>query len=268
MDTQKTSSSEPSEDAVRVSVCMATYDGARFLREQLDSILSELGPRDEVVVVDDASHDDTVSVLRDLGDSRIRVVESPLNRGYVRTFEAALTEARGEYLLLSDQDDIWVPGRVALMLAALEHSDVVATNLGTLAGSQQIRGPYGQSDWRLRSSQSGHRVRNIAGVLAGNRPYYGCAMGVHRETLERLMPFPTFLVESHDLWVALYGNLVGSIAHLDERTVQRRFHGENVTPDRPRGVVGVLRSRFMLVRATVELWRRVRASVRRPTRRA
>lgn len=240
----------------RISVCMATYDGERFVGQQLASILAEIAPGDEVVVVDDASSDSTVARLRELHDPRVRIIESDQNRGYVRAFERALCEARGEYVLLADQDDVWTTGRVRSMVDALGHVDVVATNLATLGGPDRITGPYGQSDWRLRARHSGRNVRNIVAVLAGNRPYYGCAMGIRRRALVRVLPFPDFLDESHDLWIALHGNVARSIRHLEFRSVQRRFHGGNATPDRPRGPVGVARSRLMLVRCVIELRRR------------
>lgn len=240
----------------RISVCLATYKGAPWVAEQLRSILDQLGPEDEVVVVDDASPDDTVDRVRALADPRIRLIAREHNLGYVRTFEQALTEARGDLLLLADQDDVWVPGRVAAMTSALAGADVVASNLATLDGPDRIRGPYGQADWHLRSGSSGHRLRNVLGVLAGNMPYYGCAMGLRRSALDTVLPFPALLTESHDLWIALYGNLNGRMRHLGMRTVRRRFHDDNASPDRPRGPLMVLRSRWMLIRACAELLRR------------
>lgn len=239
-----------------VSVCIATYNGEQFITDQLRSILAQLGPHDEVVVVDDASTDATTDRVRGIDDARVRLVEAPLNRGYVRTFEAALGLARGQYILLSDQDDVWTPGRVSVMVEALKTVDVVATNLATLDGPDRIKGPYGQSDWHLRAAQSRRHVGNILGTLAGNRPYYGCAMGVRRSALDTILPFPDFLVESHDLWIALYGNLAKSIRHDESRSLRRRFHADNASPDRPRGLSAVLRSRMMLVRVVMELRRR------------
>lgn len=243
----------PAPAPVRVSVCMATYNGSKFVEEQLSSILGQLGPTDEVVVVDDASTDDTVARVRAIDDPRVQLVEAPQNRGYVRTFEDALGRARGEVVLLSDQDDLWVPGRVETMVEALADVQVVATNLGTLGGPDAIRGPYGQPDWYLRAADSRRHARNVLGTLAGNRPYYGCAMGLRRDALSRVLPFPAFLDESHDLWIALYGNVAGSIRHVEARTVLRRFHEDNASPNRPRGPAAVLRSRLMLVRAVVVL---------------
>ena len=241
-----------------VSVCMAAYNGARFIEEQLASILDQLGPYDEVVVVDDASTDDTADVVAAVDDPRVRLVRAPQNRGYVRTFEAALREARGRYVFLSDQDDVWRPGRVDAMRTSLDESLVVATNLSTLGGGDALVGPFGQPDWRLHAADSSRPLRNVLGILAGNRPYYGCAMAVRREALDLVLPFPSWLNESHDLWIALAGNLSRSMRHLELRSLERRLHGDNQTPNRPRGPLMVLRSRLMLLRAIAELLRRRR----------
>ena len=240
----------------RVSVCIAAYNGERYIADQLRSILDQLRPDDEVVIVDDASTDSTTVRVREIADPRVRLIEADFNTGYVRTFETALRLARGDYILLSDQDDVWEPGRVTTMVGALETVDVVATNLATLDGPARIRGPYGQEDWHLRAAQSRQYARNILGTLAGNRPYYGCAMGVRRSALSTILPFPDFLTESHDLWIALYGNVAKSIAHEEIRSLHRRFHADNASPDRPRGPMAVLRSRTMLVRVILELRRR------------
>ncbi len=256
----------PAGGRARVSVCLATYTGAAYVEQQLRSVLDQLGPEDEVVEVDDASTDDTVGRVRALGDPRLRVVESTHNHGYVRTFESALREASGDLLLLADQDDVWEPGRVAAMVAALGDADVVATNLATLDGPDRITGPYGQADWHLRARDSRRRVRNVLGVLAGNRPYYGCAMALRRTALTNVLPFPGFLTESHDLWIALSGNVVLRMTHLEIRSVRRRFHSDNASPDRPRGPLMVLRSRLMLARCVTELVRRRLAGPTRPTR--
>lgn len=238
---------------MRVSVCMATYRGAEFVTEQIASILGQLGPDDELVVVDDASPDDTVEAVRRIADPRIKLHPRDHNLGYVRTFAEALGRAQGEYRLLSDQDDIWSSDHVELMVDALLRTDVVATNLGTLGGPDSIRGPYGQDDWVLRPDDSTRRIGNILGIWAGNRPYYGCAMGLRASALRVALPIPEFMRESHDLWFALYGNLAGSITHLPQRTVLRRFHGDNQTPDQPRGLRAVLASRLRLVRCTLIL---------------
>lgn len=241
-----------------VSVAMATYNGSAHVAEQLESILVQLRPDDEVVIFDDASTDDTLDVVRRIEDPRIRLITGSVNRGYVRAFEAALNASRGQLILLADQDDVWLPGRRDAMAAALRDHQVVASNLSTLGGSDSLRGPFGQADWKLRSRDDRRHLINIVATIGGLKPYYGCAMGLRREALATVLPFPEHLVESHDLWLAMYGNLTRSIVHLDRRTLARRIHGGQATPDRPRGPRAVLVSRARLVRALIDLVRRTR----------
>lgn len=229
---------------VRVSVCMAAYNGAEHIGEQIESILSELGPGDELVVVDDASTDKTRQVVSDVGDSRIRLIPSPINRGYVRTFEAALSNSRGQYLFLSDQDDVWIPGRVQRMMAALQDAEVVAGNF-SFFGQQ----PRAIESIRLRSSDSQRRWANLLALWVGYRPYYGCAMAMRRSVLPLVLPFPAFLTETHDQWIAMVGNLLGRMRHLEEDTLQRRLHDANTSPKQWRSLREILRARLMLLRA-------------------
>lgn len=241
-----------------VSVCMATYNGARYLREQLDSILAELEPTDEVVIVDDASSDGTVALLEAYDDSRVRVFARDVNRGYVRSFEEALTRATGDVLMLSDQDDVWIPGRRALLVAALEERAVAASNLVLLSTGAPLRSPLTRRDWLLRTGGGAHRCRNQLKLLLGDAPYFGCAMAIRRDFLPVALPFPDGLTESHDLWLATVANAAGELVHVEQATLRRRVHGENASSDRPRGILPALRSRLLLVR----LWREARRRVR------
>ncbi|MCQ6271652.1 glycosyltransferase [Pseudarthrobacter sp. R1] len=237
---------------VRASVCMATYRGSKFVEEQLASILRELGPDDELVVVDDASPDETASIVGRVKDARVRLIVAPQNRGYVRTFEEAIRLSRGQFIFLSDQDDVWIEGRMAAMLAALESAQVVASNFEILGG--------GPRPWipKLRSSDSRRNLANLWGILIGYRAYYGCAMGFRRDAIGLVVPIPPFVRESHDLWLAISGNMARSVAHLDEPTVFRRLHGENQTPAGWRSLRRIAAARIMLLRLMIEAFRRTR----------
>ncbi len=249
-------------DATRVSVCMATYNGSKYVRHQLLSILAELSDDDEVVVVDDASTDDTVAVVESVADPRVRLVAQEANRGYVRTFETALLQASGDILLLADQDDEWVPGRRAVLVEAARTAGIAASNLVILGSGDPLRSPWTGRPWRVRSQASRHVVRNQLRILAGDAPYFGCAMAIRRDTLPLVAPFPAFLSESHDLWIATVANLGRRLRHVDEATVRRRLHDANASSERPRGVGPALRSRVLLLRAMFEAGRRLRAEHR------
>lgn len=240
---------------------MAAYRGEAYIKEQIDSILSELGPDDELIVVDDASGDGTAGVVEGFrGDGRVRLFRNEQNMGYVRTFNRAVELARGEYLFLSDQDDVWIPGRLQRMLEALDDAAVVATNFAILGQDDTARRIV------LRSSDSRHNIRNLFAVLIGYRPYFGCGMAIRADALELFAPIPPYVFESHDLWLALTANASGQIVHLDEPTLYRRLHDNNVTPSTRRPLSKILRARVMAFRALAEAFRRRRANpaLRRP----
>ena len=111
-----------------ISVCLATYNGQRFIKRQMTSILSQIGEEDEVVVSDDGSTDDTLTILRDLNDSRIRIIDGAHRHSPTWNFEKALEKARGEYIFLSDQDDVWMPEKVSVTMKYLQQYDCVVSD--------------------------------------------------------------------------------------------------------------------------------------------
>jgi len=232
---------------------MATYRGAKYVREQIQSILDQLAPHDEIVVVDDASLDDTADVIAAFNDPRVKLHRAPVNRGYVRTFEHALILAKGEFLLLSDQDDVWPPGRLQTMLDALSASQFVTANYAVLGGAAQPPATRPMSP-RFDTTTK----RNLFGIFIGYRPYFGCAMGFRRSVLAQILPIPDFVFESHDLWIALNANAAHTMRHLDSVVVLRRLHDNNVTPLGWRPLGSILRARVMLVRGYLVARRRVR----------
>ena len=245
-----------------VSVCMATYNGSAYLREQLDSILAELREGDEIVIIDDASPDGTVSVIESYDDPRIRLLRNEANLGYVRSFERALSIARGDVLLLSDQDDVWVPGRRDALVQAAGAKGIAASNLRLLGSEETLRSPLTGRPWLLRAADSTRPLRNELRILAGDIPYFGCAMAIRREALDLVLPFPEGLTESHDLWIATVANAARRMTHLEQPTLYRRVHEDNASTSRPRGIGAVLRSRLLLLRLWRLARRRVRASAR------
>ena len=239
-----------------ISVCMATYNGEKYLSRQLGSILDQLTDDDEVIVVDDSSTDGTVETVKRLGDHRITVHVNDQNRGEVSSFSRAISLAKNGFLFLSDQDDIWIPGRVSLMRQRLIDSgaSVVSSNFEWMNASEApIDVPYDG----VASRDSKKYLKNIVDIFLGKTNYFGCAMAFRREFVHVVAPIPSF-VESHDLWIALAGNLTGSNAHLDERTLLKRKHANNATSTiSTRGLYRKLRSRTGFAMSLMVLFVRV-----------
>ncbi len=241
----------------RITVCMAAYNGSRYIEEQLRSILDQLEDGDEVIVVDDCSTDDTASRVASLDDARIRLVRAAANAGYVKTFERAISLATGEVVFLSDQDDIWLPGRVDVMVEALDDAELVVTNFSYFGGEiptlQQAR---------LSKRSSRHWLRNTFWIWVGTRPYYGCCMAFRHSLIPRLLPFPEYLSETHDQWIGFVANADKSVAHLDFDSVARRIHADNATVKSARPMSTVLKARWMTARSVLEARKRSRRFAR------
>ena len=115
---------DPASARPQISVALAAYNGARYIGLQLQSILAQLRTNDEVVVVDDASTDDTIARVEALQDARIRILANPTNRGVFHTFERAMQATSGEIVFLSDQDDVWEPNKVSAILSTFQDPKV------------------------------------------------------------------------------------------------------------------------------------------------
>ena len=179
---------------------MATYNGQKYIKEQIDSILSQLSADDELVVSDDHSTDGTVDVIRSFGDSRIRLFENVLSPGVTHNFENALNNARGDILFLADQDDVWLPGKVSELSRFLVEGgyDVVTCNCAlTDADLSVTREAYYTAESPLDRSVWGNFKKNL---------WLGACMAFRRSALTGVLPIPSRMA-AHDLWMALYWQL-------------------------------------------------------------
>lgn len=223
-----------------ISVCIATYNGANYIVEQLDSILKQIGDADEIVVCDDQSSDETISILAAYNDPRIRIHRNEVRLGHVRNFEKAMNLAKGEYIFLSDQDDIWMPGRVQVMMSRLNEDpsiNLVASNFDLIDAQGQVIGEFRQLGAAKRT-----RLAQICSIFLGRAPYFGCTFLLRRDLLQSCLPIPKG-IESHDIWFALVASSIGSVLNLQVPTLLHRIHGGNVSVAKRRALPVVLRSR-------------------------
>ena len=108
-----------------VSVCIASYNGEKFILEQLNSILTQIHEKDEILICDDKSTDSTVEIIKKINDSRLKLYENDKNLGYTKNFERVLSLSKGDIIITSDQDDIWLPGKYKTIIKNLKLVDFV-----------------------------------------------------------------------------------------------------------------------------------------------
>lgn len=232
----------------RVSVCMAAYNGQRFIVDQLRSILAQLSEQDEVIVVDDASQDGTRDCITALNDSRIHLHRHRTNLGVLRTFEDAIRAASGDILFLSDQDDLWQPSKVAKTLVALDANPgvtLIATDTALIdEDGRMISESFFAGRGRFRSGLWANLARNRFG---------GCTMAFRAEIISDILPLPRRRHVLHDIWIGVRNSLSGHRSfYIDEPLVLNRRHSTNTTGNSKLGFLYRLRIRIDFLLALLE----------------
>jgi len=232
---------------------MAAFQGERYVAAQLRSILVQLSENDEVIVIDDHSSDRTCEEVRTLGDARVHLIERDTNQGVAKSFEEALSHARGQVVFLSDQDDLWAAGKAATVLQAFErHPEValVATDAALID----------EDGVRVGSSYYAARGRFRPGFLSNmiRCKFLGCTMAFRSELLSRVMPFPRECDVHHDIWIGVVNAITsGTTLYIDEPLVCYRRHSGNVTGSKLSSM-RQSRARWHLLKAVANFWVRER----------
>ena len=231
-----------------ISVCMATFNGGKFIREQLESILSQLPPDAEIIIADDGSTDDTLLVVDSLNESRIRVLPAERHLGVIYNFERALRASKGEIVFLADQDDVWLPGKVEMCLAALNEADLVMHDAFLLGLSDAF-----ESAWVRTGKLSDIRTYR-SGVVANwwKNSFTGCCMAFRRKVLDKVLPFPKNL-PMHDQWLGVVAEKYFKVSYVNEPLVEYRQHSSNAThiEKSPAGVLQKIKWRVDLLKAII-----------------
>lgn len=204
-----------------ISVCIATYNGVRFIREQLESILSQLGPEDEVVVSDDGSTDGTLSVIAEMGSPLVKVFHNSGDHGYTSNFENALNHTHGEYIFLADQDDVWLPDKVPTCMEALEEVDFVVSDAVMIdAEGKKISDSF----FVGRKSKHGW-LNNMISFR-----YLGCCLAFRRCILQRALPFPpNHQYCTHDNWLTVVALTFYKVRVIGQPLIRYRRYGSNTS---------------------------------------
>ncbi len=202
-----------------ISVCMPTCNGEKFIQQQLDSILSQLGSDDELIISDDSSTDRTIALIKAFNDPRIMLLENCTFKNPIFNIENALKVATGQFIFLADQDDIWFPEKIKKTVELLFKFDMVVCN-GIIIDqdAQTIHPSY--FDWR--GSGKGF-FKNLA-----KNSYMGCSMAFNRKILAKALPFPEH-ISMHDLWLGLIAECEGQVFFLNEPLFSYRRHADNYT---------------------------------------
>jgi len=216
-----------------LSIALCTYNGSLYLQEQLKSIVAQSRLPDELVICDDCSGDDTVKVALDFAASApftVHVIESARNVGVVKNFEKAIVLCRGDIIVLCDQDDVWLPRKLALLEAefvnpnttiAFSNADVVGADLR----------PLGVRLWDCVSltqdKQKRMQTDGAFAVLQRDSLVTGAALAFRATIKPVILPIPNEMrLMVHDGWIATIGAALGKVALVDQPLFHYRRHSK------------------------------------------
>jgi glycosyltransferase involved in cell wall biosynthesis len=208
---------------------MATFNGGKYLRKQIHSILKQLAVNDELIISDDGSTDQTVEIIKSFTDSRILLLfhskdinlKKEKHSHYLvsSNFENALKHAKGDFIFLSDQDDVWVDNKVEVMLSYLSNHSLVMSDFIIINDDGVI---VSDSFFKLLKLPRG-LILNVSKPI-----YHGCCMAFTKKVLDDALPFPQKLI-LHDSWLGIVAESFGKVKFIDDKLVLYRRHYQNAS---------------------------------------
>ena len=223
------------------SVVIATYNGEKFLRDQLDSIIPQLRDCDEVVISDDGSTDGTLDIINEYVKkySIINYYEGP-RRGVIKNFEFGIAKASKDIIFLSDQDDIWLPDKVSIVLGLFsENADITCVLHDVQIVDKQLN-VIDPSFFEFRNSAKG-LVRNLI-----KNSFMGSAMAFQMRMVPRLLPIPEN-VPMHDQWIGLINEIYGKVSICNQCLGLYRRHGNNASSFTHEPLQKMIKNRISLI---------------------
>lgn len=203
-----------------VSIAMCTYNGEKYLAQQLDSLLAQTWPAVEIIITDDASTDGTVKILQQYAQlhSTIKFFVNEKNIGYNRNFEKAITLCNGEYIAISDQDDIWEADKITVMMQQWPQQSMFIYSLS---------GNFTDDDFAGRKAAPNVVYTDVSDVhkLVFNSPIHGHACMFKKELMPVCTPFPPDIF--YDWWMSMHAAATGTIGCVPQTLTWHRSHSSN-----------------------------------------
>lgn len=192
----------------RLSVAMCTYNGAPYLKEQLDSIAAQIRHPDELVVCDDRSMDSTLEIVKAFSSEAafpVRVVINEKNLGSTKNFENAIGLCRGNIIALSDQDDVWSPEKLMLIERVFHDSPEAGVLFTDAEVVDESLRPLGYRLWQVIGFNAGEQKKvasgSITGVLLKHNVAQGATLAFRAKFRELVLPIPPDW--GHEAWITL-----------------------------------------------------------------
>lgn len=205
-----------------VSVAVTTYNGERYIREQLDSIVNQTYKNIEIIVCDDCSTDDTLKILKEYETKYgIQIFTNDKNIGYIKNYEKVISKCNGEYIALSDQDDVWISNKIQLLINNIFDSPLIMSDAYVVDKNKSL---ISDSFLKYQNIDVPKYKEQFVYLLFRNFAT-GCTMLFHKDLLNNAIPFPEKI--PHDWWIALNASIHGRIEIIKKPLILYRQHDNN-----------------------------------------
>ena len=221
-----------------LSVAMATYNGEKYIYQQIKSILENLREEDELVISDDGSSDNTLRLIKQFNDSRIKVFNGP-QLGINKNFENAIMHCTGNFIFLSDQDDVWHRDKTKEVLKEFEDSRVMVVQHDAVVIDEN-------DNLIIDSFSKMRRVRQGFWKNIVRNTYHGAFMAFRSELKQSIIPFPKNGC-FHDQWIGVLSNTKGKTVFLDKKLTWYRRYGNNASSFIPYPFFVQIKNRMVLM---------------------
>ena len=214
----------------RVDILVATCNGEKYVKEQIDSILNQTYENIRVIVSDDRSDDSTPKILKEIAKTDKRVILNLQKErlGVINNFEFLLKQVKSNFYMFSDQDDFWLPNKVEKMMEKQkqEDADLVFGDLEVVNEKLETMYPsYG--DYMLLN----RKIKKCINSYEYNYLYNcvtGCTILGKTSMLDKILPLPnTSKYVLHDHWIGIITGIYGKVAYVEETYIKYRQHGNN-----------------------------------------
>lgn len=228
---------------MKISVCMATYNGESYIEEQLESILCQLGKEDEIIVSDDSSTDNTVKIIKSYKDDRIKIFENQKFKSPIFNFENSIYKATGDIIILSDQDDVWLGNKISIIRENLINKENMLIVLDCYVVDKNLNITH-ESLFDYLNSKKGI-LKNLY-----INSYLGCNMAFTADIKRFILPFPKD-IGMHDVWIGLISELYSNIEFINQKVMYFRRHGNNATPQKGT-FLKIIKMRILLIKNIIK----------------
>lgn len=214
---------------MKISVAMATYNGEKYIREQIDSILNQTVQDFEIVVCDDCSSDGTWSILEDYSnhDNRVKAFRNGDNLGFKKNFEKTITLCQGDYVALCDQDDIWTTDHLEVLLNVMKDGVQISCGRPLFVDENNKELPKKYDYFRMvRAPISNEDTARH--IFLGKSTYQGASMLIRRSFFDVALPIPDG-VNYHDTWFAALAAVMNGFIYVDKYIMRYRRISNSVT---------------------------------------